>query len=115
MKRIRKSGTFEKIDTCKQGKDELGQMSQTFNNMITQLEQDYRRQEQFVSNASHELKTPLTVIESYARLLKRRGFENKEVAEESVEAILSESVRMSEMIQQMLDLAKNKERVSTST
>ncbi|HWI49474.1 MAG TPA: HAMP domain-containing histidine kinase [Rummeliibacillus sp.] len=111
MKRSSKSGTFEKIDVSKQGKDELGEMSQTFNDMMSQLEQNYRKQEQFVSNASHELKTPLTVIESYARLLKRRGFDNKEVAEESVEAILSESIRMSEMIQQMLELAKNKERI----
>ncbi|WP_102693222.1 HAMP domain-containing histidine kinase [Rummeliibacillus pycnus] len=110
MKRSSKSGTFEKIDVTKQGKDELGEMSQTFNDMMSQLEQNYRKQEQFVSNASHELKTPLTVIESYARLLKRRGFDNREVAVESVEAILSESIRMSEMIQQMLELAKNKER-----
>lgn len=110
MKRSSQSGTFEKIDIRKQGKDELGEMSLTFNDMMSQLEQNYRKQEQFVSNASHELKTPLTVIESYARLLKRRGFENKEVAEESIEAILSESIRMTDMIQQMLELAKNKER-----
>ncbi|MGX9133015.1 sensor histidine kinase [Rummeliibacillus sp. JY-2-4R] len=112
MKRISRSGTFERIDMSRKGKDELGEMSQTFNHMMAQLEQDYRKQEQFVSNASHELKTPLTVIESYARLLKRQGFKNKDVAEESVEAILSESVRMSEMIQQMLELAKSKERTS---
>ena len=111
MKKSSQSGTFEKIDIRKQGKDELSEMSQTFNDMMAQLEQNYRKQEQFVSNASHELKTPLTVIESYARLLKRRGFEHKEIAEESVNAILSESVRMSEMIQQMLDLTKNKERI----
>lgn len=111
MKKSSQSGTFEKIDIRKQGKDELSEMSQTFNDMMAQLEQNYRKQEQFVSNASHELKTPLTVIESYARLLKRRGFEHKEIAEESVNAILSESVRMSEMIQQMLDLTKNKERM----
>lgn len=109
MKRSSQSGTFEKIVIRKQGKDGLGEMSSTFNNMMSQLEQNYRKQEQFVSNASHELKTPLTVIESYARLLKRRGFDNKKVAEESVEAILSESIRMTEMIQQMLELAKNKE------
>lgn len=112
MKRSSKSGTFEKIDVSKQGKDELGEMSQTFNDMMTQLEQNYRKQEQFVSNASHELKTPLTVIESYARLLKRRGFENKKIAKESVDAILSESIRMTEMIQQMLELAKNKEKTA---
>jgi HAMP domain. len=56
MKKSSQSGTFEKIDIRKQGKDELSEMSQTFNDMMAQLEQNYRKQEQFVSNASHELK-----------------------------------------------------------
>ncbi len=107
MSESRKSGTYEKIAISVDGKDELAQMGRTFNDMMEQLEQNYKKQEQFVSNASHELKTPLTVIESYSRLLSRRGFENREVAEEAVEAILSESVRMKEMIAQMLELAKS--------
>ena len=60
-------------------------MGETFNEMIAQLEMNYEKQEQFVSNASHELKTPLTVIEAYASLLKRRGRDNPEVFDESVE------------------------------
>ncbi|MCG7334905.1 HAMP domain-containing histidine kinase [Sporosarcina sp. ACRSM] len=107
MSESQKSGTYEKINVSVEGKDELAQMGRTFNDMMEQLEQNYKKQEQFVSNASHELKTPLTVIESYSRLLSRRGFENREVAEEAVEAILSESVRMKEMIAQMLELAKS--------
>jgi len=59
-----------------------------------------------VSNASHELKTPLTVIESYANLLSRRGFADLAVAEEAVAAIVSESGRMKEMIEQLLELAR---------
>ncbi|MBK3495519.1 HAMP domain-containing histidine kinase [Viridibacillus sp. YIM B01967] len=110
MQESSKSGTFEKIAVQKNGRDEMAEMGHTFNDMMSQLEQNYRKQEHFVSNASHELKTPLTVVESYARLLKRHGFENKEVANEAVQAILSESIRMNAMIQQMLELAKNKER-----
>lgn len=105
----RQSGKFEKINENVDGKDELAQMERTFNEMMEELEQNYNKQEQFVSNASHELKTPLTVIESYARLLDRRGFENRQVVDEALAAILSETARMKEMITQMLDLAKSTE------
>ncbi|MFK4997299.1 histidine kinase dimerization/phospho-acceptor domain-containing protein [Bacillus sp. N9] len=86
---IRKSGEYKRLLLPKQSKDELYQMGETFNEMIDQLEQNYEKQEQFVSNASHELKTPLTVIESYASLLKRRGMKQPELFQESVEAIHS--------------------------
>lgn len=109
MTNNRQSGTFEKINENVDGKDELAQMERTYNEMMEELEQNYKKQEQFVSNASHELKTPLTVIESYASLLKRRGLENREVVDEALAAILSETGRMKEMITQMLDLAKSNE------
>lgn len=107
MNRSRQSGTYEKLTSVVNGNDELAQMERTFNEMMDQLEQNYMKQEQFVSNASHELKTPLTVIESYSRLLARRGFENREVVDEALNAIISETGRMKEMIAQMLDLAKS--------
>ena len=112
MAQSRKSGTYEKITLPSKGKDEMAEMAVTFNEMMEQLEQNYNQQEQFVSNASHELRTPLTVIESYARLLTRRGFDNRDVAEEAIGAILSESVRMKEMIEQLLQLARNHEQLS---
>ena len=112
MAQSRKSGTYEKITLLSKGKDEMAEMAVTFNEMMDQLEQNYNQQEQFVSNASHELRTPLTVIESYARLLTRRGFDNRDVAEEAVGAILSESVRMKEMIEQLLQLARSHEQMS---
>ena len=110
MSHSRKAGTYEKISNSN-GKDEMGQMATTFNNLMSQLETNYKQQEQFVSNASHELRTPLTVIESYARLLTRRGFDNRDVAEEAIGAILGESIRMKEMIEQLLQLARSNEQL----
>lgn len=112
MSQSRKAGTYEKINLPSKGKDEMTQMALTFNEMMEQLEQNFSQQEEFVSNASHELKTPLTVIESYARLLTRRGFDNRDVAEEAVGAILAESVRMKELIEQLLQLARNHKQLS---
>lgn len=112
MSQSRNAGTYEQISVRVDGKDEMAQMGRTFNEMMGQLEENFNQQEQFVSNASHELRTPLTVIESYARLLTRRGFDDREVAEEAVGAILSESIRMKEMIEQLLQLARNHEQIA---
>ncbi|GGA19056.1 sensor histidine kinase [Psychrobacillus lasiicapitis] len=109
MSQSRLSGTYEKIVVPPNGKDEMAQMGIAFNEMMERLEQNFKKQEQFVSDASHELKTPLTVIESYAKLLARHGFSNTAVAEESVQAIVNETARMKEMIEQMLLLAKSNE------
>lgn len=109
MKKSAISGTYEKIQEATERKDELGEIGRSFNSMMDALESNYKKQQHFVSNASHELKTPLTVIESYAKLLLRRGFSNEQVAKEALDAIVSESSRMNEMIVQMLELAKNRE------
>lgn len=115
MKHNASSATFEKIENAETGKDELAEISRTFNQMMESLELNYKKQQQFVSNASHELKTPLTVIESYANLLLRRGVSNEKVTKEALEAIANESSRMNSLIVQMLELAKNKEKISLSS
>lgn len=109
MLEIKKSGTLRHLEFKHQSQDELEEMGETFNHMIDILKTNSDKQEQFVSNASHELKTPLTVIESYASLLKRRGLSNQKIFEESVEAIHSEAIRMREMTEQLLLLAKPNE------
>ncbi|MCT8136609.1 HAMP domain-containing histidine kinase [Anaerobacillus sp. CMMVII] len=105
MKQIQATGEYKKIELNSASKDELYTMGETFNRMIDILEQNYQKQHQFVSDASHELKTPLTVIESYASMLKRWGMKKPELLEEAVEAIYSEAVRMKDMTEQMLQLA----------
>jgi len=109
MKEIRRSGRFNRLKLEGQSKDELMEMGMTFNDMIQLLESNYKSQEQFVANASHELKTPLTIIESYANLLRRKGLDRPELFNESIEAIHSEAIRMKEMTEQLLLLAKHKE------
>lgn len=109
MKEILSSGQFKRLSLRGPSKDELNEMGQTFNRMMDMLESSFDRQERFVSDASHELKTPLTIIESYASLLQRRGREKEEIFDEAVEAILSESVRMREMTETLLMIARKPE------
>lgn len=109
MIEIKQSGQFKRIALEEKSRDELHEMGETFNHMIDLLETNFEKQKQFVSNASHELKTPLTVIESYASLLKRRGMQDPELFTESIDAIHSEAIRMREMTEQLLLLAKHNE------
>jgi len=105
MEEIQNRGTFKKLALQDQSKDELYHLGNTFNRMIDRLQDSFDKQQQFVSDASHELKTPLTVIEGYATMLKRWGMKKPEVLEESIEAIYTEAVHMKNMTRQLLMLA----------
>ncbi len=66
----------------------------------------FARERQFISDASHELKTPLTVIHSNAQLLERWGDRDQAVRAESLEAIIEESAGLARIVNGMLTLAK---------
>ncbi|WP_342528446.1 HAMP domain-containing sensor histidine kinase [Chryseomicrobium sp. FSL W7-1435] len=109
MRSNREQGTYQVVAVEEDKKDEPAQMSREFNAMMEKLEENYVKQEQFVSNAAHELKTPLTIIESYANLLKRRGTADVHVTAEAIEAITSETERMKWLIEQFLELARSQQ------
>ena len=69
------------------------------------VEWAWQQQRQFVADASHELKTPLTVIMTNAELLQSSGCGEEEQRRFS-EAILAMSRQMRGLIEQMLDLAR---------
>src|SRR5699024_959348 len=110
MKENTAYGNWKKISEADQSKDELYEMKVTFNRMIDYLRENFEKQEMFVSDASHELKTPISIVKSYSQLMKRRGADNPELLQESTEAIESQADRMEKLVEQMLLLAKNKDR-----
>lgn len=87
--------------------DEMKELTITFNSMIDRLEKAFHRQNQFVSDASHELRTPISVIQGYASLVNRWGKSNPDVLQESIDSILSETEHMKELINNLLFLAKS--------
>lgn len=105
MEDIEQSGIPKRITIQKDTKDELQKMAETFNRMIGRLEANLEKQKQFISDASHEIKTPITVIKSYADLLRRRGIQNKEITLDAIETIYSEATRIQKMTERFLDLA----------
>ncbi len=86
--------------------DELKELAETFNEMLDRIEASYRLQNQFVSDASHELRTPIAVIQGYSNMLDRWGKEDPTVLSESIEAIKSESEAMKDLIEKLLFLAR---------
>lgn len=87
--------------------DELSRLASTFNSMIDRLQGSFEKQNQFVSDASHELRTPIAVIKGYVNLLDRWGKDDKEILEESIEAIKKETENMTVLLEKLLFLARN--------
>lgn len=85
---------------------ELQGLEEAINNLLDRMRDSYRQQARFVSDASHELRTPISVIQGYANMLDRWGKDDKEVLEESIAAIKSESENMKNLIEQLLFLAR---------
>ena len=85
--------------------DEINELASTFNNMLDRLETSFESQNNFVSNASHELSTPLTSIigEAELALQKERSVERYK---EAMSIILQDAERLKAIIQSLLNLAQ---------
>ncbi len=85
---------------------ELRSLAQAINAMLERINKAYSAQMRFVSDASHELRTPIAVIQGYAALLDRWGKDDPEALQESINAIRSEAKAMEELVEQLLFLAR---------
>jgi signal transduction histidine kinase len=88
-------------------KDELKELSKTFNDMMNRIEEAYNKQQQFVSDASHELRTPIAVIQGYANMLKRWGKNDPKVMQESIDAIANEAENIKDLVEKLLFIARS--------
>ncbi|NLJ97211.1 MAG: HAMP domain-containing histidine kinase [Clostridiales bacterium] len=88
-------------------KNELKDLANVINQMLDRIETSYESQKQFVSDASHELRTPIAVIQGYSNLLDRWGSSNEEVLQESIEAIQNESRTMQDLVEKLLFLSRH--------
>lgn len=86
--------------------DELTRLAKTFNDMLDRLEDSFRRQNTFVSDASHELRTPISVLKGYIDMLDRWGKNDRTVLQEAINAIKKETDDMEKLIERLLLLAK---------
>jgi signal transduction histidine kinase len=87
--------------------DELGDLARSFDRMTLQLAELDRLKAEFISVASHELKTPLSVIKGYVSLLQEGIYGDVPQAQRKVLSSVSEqSDRLGRLIQQLLDVSR---------
>lgn len=88
------------------GDKDLESIEVALNNLIYRMRESQKKQARFVSDASHELRTPIAVIQGYVNMLDRWGKEDESILEESIEALKHESEHMKELVEQLLFLAR---------
>ena len=111
---------FDKIETLEQaierasvdapsvstGDQDLASIEVALNRLLRQMQEAKLQQMRFVNDASHELRTPIAVIQGYVNMLDRWGKDDPAVLEESIESIKTESEHMQELVEQLLFLAR---------
>lgn len=93
----------EKLDM---GDRDLAGLQDAINGLLERMQEAYMQQARFVSDASHELRTPIAVIQGYAGMLDRWGKQDEKILDESISAIKSEAAYMSKLVEQLLFLAR---------
>ena len=109
MQVVKEKGFIERSDFSYNAKDEIGDLLHIYNEMLDELSLSFQRQQQFVFDASHEMRTPIQAIEGHLSLLKRWGKNDAEVLDESLDVSLAELARMKKMMEELLQLAKTEE------
>lgn len=86
------------------GKDEVARLAVTMNRMLARVQAGHVRQRRFVSDASHELRSPITTIRHHAEVARRHPHGTS--IEELAEVVLEEDLRLEHLVEDLLLLAK---------
>lgn len=105
IRRIMDHGFHQRVQVSS-SRDELSELAVMFNEMMDQVEASFRRQQQFVEDASHELRTPIAILEGHLSLLDRWGKKEPEVLDSSLRVSLHELSRLKGLVQELLELTK---------
>lgn len=95
------SATFESSDYV-----ELDRLSKVLNNATEEIQKTEDMRNDLMANVSHDLRTPLTIIKSYAEMIRDLSGENPEKREQHTNVIIKEADRLSLIVTDMLDLSK---------
>ena len=86
--------------------DELNELAKTLNEMLDRLQGGITKQRKFVSDASHELRTPAAVIKGYIEFIERYGTNDEELLRENLKMIGSEAQNMQDLLNNLLFISR---------
>ena len=86
--------------------DELNELAKTFNEMLDRLQGGISKQQKFVSDASHELRTPAAVIKGYIDFIETYGTADEALLKENLKVIGSEAQNMQALLENLLFLSR---------
>jgi two-component system OmpR family sensor kinase len=86
--------------------DELGQLARAFNRLLNRLETSSRRQREFMADASHELRTPVSVIQTAAEVTLQQPVRESWEYREALTIVRDQGGRLKRMVEDMLVLAR---------
>ena len=86
--------------------DELGRLAQTFNDLLDRLEQSFERQRRFISDASHELRTPVSILRGEAEVALSQASRSPEEYRESLAVLHQEAQRLARIVEDLFTLTR---------
>ncbi|MCY6957525.1 sensor histidine kinase [Clostridium brassicae] len=90
----------------KANNDEIGKLSDTLNYMAEEIQKSNSVKNEFISSISHELRTPLTAIRGWSEIINSGEIKDEEEIREGLEIILSETKRLTGLVEELLDFSK---------
>ncbi|MGZ9585180.1 sensor histidine kinase [Paenibacillus marinisediminis] len=96
-------------------KDEIGDLAEAINNLAADLQRYRDTRQEFFANISHELRTPITYLQGYTKVVKNHLYTTEEEKDRYLDIIYQEGVRIQRMVDDLFELAKMEEgRISLS-
>ena len=86
--------------------DEIGELTDTINDMSLKIRQSEKTQSEFISSVSHELRTPLTAITGWAETIQSGELQNPRDVRKGMDIIVSEARRLSNMVEELLEFSR---------
>lgn len=86
--------------------DEVGELTDTINDMSLKIKQSEKTQSEFISSVSHELRTPLTAITGWAETIQGGELKDPRDVRKGMDIIVSEARRLTNMVEELLEFSK---------
>ncbi|MGA7915191.1 MAG: ATP-binding protein, partial [Candidatus Acidiferrales bacterium] len=103
--RISAANLHERL-AVKNPSDELGRLARTFNDLLDRLDQTFERQRRFISDASHELRTPISILRGEAEVALSQPERSSEEYRESLAVLQQEALRLANIVEDLFTLTR---------